>query len=233
LRPGLRPKQAFDDMSGRIAPTPCGPSSPKRFVLLSFLWSFTASHDVVSPSWSLAQLAGLDAIDNKSDAGKRVSVRLSLADGGAGGKRKEMLMTDTINTGTILIKASTPLPEGLQLESEPYAKGWRLVKNLRSSGMDRQLFEADWTFFYMAEEIEVSVVGSDLEKTTRRAVKRAIASLKSEKLNCLEITQVAVKHFLGVPYLTVSAQPRHIQESMFLFHTKPVPEWHRAKLAAA
>jgi|SRR5208337_1790245 len=142
-------------------------------------------------------------------------------------------MTNTINTGTILIKESTILPEGLQLESEPYTKGWRLVKNQCSSGMDRQVSEAGWTLFYMAEEMKASVVGSDLEKTTRRAVKRVIASMKSEKLNCLEITQVAVKHFLGVPYLTVSAHPRHIQESIFLFRAQRVAERERAKLAAA
>jgi len=142
-------------------------------------------------------------------------------------------MTDTIDTGTILIKEGTILPQGLQFESEPYTKGWRLVKNLRSSGMDRRVSEAGWTFFYMAQEMKASVVGSDLEKTTRRAVKRVIASMKSERLNCLEITQVAMKHFLGVPYLTVSANPRHIQESIFLFHTQRVAEWDRAKLAAA
>ncbi len=59
-------------------------------------------------------------------------------------------MTNTINTGTILIKESTILPEGLQLESE-----------------------------------------------------------------------------------TVSAHPRHIQESIFLFRAQRVAQWDRAKLAAA
>jgi len=142
-------------------------------------------------------------------------------------------MTDTINTGTLLIKEGTTLPKGVQLESEPYTKGWRLVKNLRSSGMGRQLVDAGWTFFYMAQEIEASVVGSDPEKTKRRAVKRVIASMKSEKLNCVEITQVAVKHFLGVPYLTVSAHPRHIQESIFPFRTQHVAECNQARLAAA
>jgi len=142
-------------------------------------------------------------------------------------------MTDTSNTDTLLLKEGTILPGGLQLESEPYTKGWRLVKNLRSSGMDRQLVDAGWNFFYLAQEIEASVVGSDPEKTKRRAVKRVIASMKSERLNCVEITQVAVKHFLGVPYLTVSAHPRHIQESIFLFRAQRVAEGDRARLAAA
>ncbi len=142
-------------------------------------------------------------------------------------------MAEKINTGTILIKEGTFLPKSLKLESEPYSKGWRLVKNLRSSGMDRQLFEAGWTFFYMAGEVNAPVVGSDLEKTTRRAVKKVIAYMKSDRLNCLEITQVAARRFLGLPYVTVSAHLRHIQESIFLFHTKRLAEWDRAKLAVA
>jgi hypothetical protein len=145
----------------------------------------------------------------------------------------EKLMAEKINTGTILIKEGTVLPEVLQLESEPYLKGWKLVKNLSSSGLDRKLCEARWTFFYMAGEVNAVVVGSDLEKMTRRAVKRVITSMKSERFNCLEITRVAVKRFLGLPYVTVSGHPRHIQESMFLFHTKRLAEWDQAKLAAA
>jgi hypothetical protein len=142
-------------------------------------------------------------------------------------------MAEKITTGTILIKESTLLPECLQLESEPYLKGWRLVKNLDSSGMDRKLCEAGWTFFFMADDVKATAVGSDSEKTTRRAVKNVIAGMKSDKLNCLEIAQVAAKRFLGLPYVTVSAHLRHIQESMFLFHTKRLAEWDQAKSAAA
>ncbi len=142
-------------------------------------------------------------------------------------------MADKIKTGTILIEEGALLPESLRFESEPYSKGWRLVKNLDAYGLDRKIREAGWTFFYMAGEVHASVVGSDLEKTTRRAVKKVIAYMKSDRLNCLEIAQVAVKRFLGLSYVTVSAHPRHIQESIVLFHGKHIAEWDRAKLAAA
>jgi hypothetical protein len=97
--------------------------------------------------------------------------------------------------------------------------------------MDRKLCEAGWTFFYMAGEVNAIVFGSDSEKTTRRAVKKVIANMKSDRFNCLEISQVAAKSFLGLPYVTVAAHPRHIQESMFLFHAKRLAEWDRARLA--
>lgn len=142
-------------------------------------------------------------------------------------------MTEEIKTDTILIKEDTPLPECLQFESKLYSKGWRSVMNLNASALDRRITKAGWTFFYMAGEFKVSAFGSDREKTQGRAVRRILAHLKSEKFNCLEITQVAAKRFLGIPYVTVSANARHIQESVFLFQGTRLPEWDRAKLSAA
>jgi len=142
-------------------------------------------------------------------------------------------MPEKINPGAILLKEGALLPEYLQLEGEPYSKGWKLLKNMNASGLDRKIREAGWTFFYMAGEVHATVVGSDSEKTTRKAVKKVIAYMKSDRLNCLEIGQVTVKRFLGLPYVTVSAHPRHVQESMFLFHSKRLAEWDRAILAAA
>ena len=126
-------------------------------------------------------------------------------------------MADKIKTGTILIDEDALLPESLRFESEPYSNGWRLVKNLDGYGLDRKIREAGWTFFYMADEVKATVFGFDGEKTTGRAAERILASLKSQKFNCLEITHMAAKRFLGLPYVTVSAHPRHIQESVFLF----------------
>jgi hypothetical protein len=51
----------------------------------------------------------------------------------------------------------------------------------------------------------------------RRAIARILASPKSEGFNSLEITRMTPKRFLGVPYMSVGAQSRHIQESLFLF----------------
>jgi len=148
-------------------------------------------------------------------------------------------MADKIETGTILIEEGALLPESLRFESELYSKGWRLVRNLEACGLDRRIREAGWTFFFIAGAINVTVIGLDSENTMRRAVKKVITYMKSDRLlggggrlNCLEIAQVAVKRFLGLPYVTVSAHRRHIQESMFLFRPKRLAEWDRAKLAA-
>ena len=121
-------------------------------------------------------------------------------------------MADTIKPGTILITEGALLPESLLLESEPYAYGWRLVKKLDSNGLDQIISQAGWNFFYIAGVIETNVFGSNEKKTTRKAVKRIIANLKSKNFNCLEITRVTAKRSLGLLYMSVSAHSRHIQE---------------------
>ena len=141
-------------------------------------------------------------------------------------------MPDTIKTGTILIKDGTFLPDALRFESEPCATGWRLVKNLDGYGLGRRVHEAGWTFFCLAGEIKATIFGFDLQKTVRRAVKRILANLKPGEFNSLEITRVASKRFLGLPYASVSAHSRHIQENVFLLRAKDHQEWDRAKLAA-
>jgi hypothetical protein len=144
-----------------------------------------------------------------------------------------MLMAEKINTGTILIKEGTPLPEGMQLDSAPYSTGWRLAKNFDGGELDRKIHDAGWNFFYMAGEIKVSVFGRDGEVTRRKAVGQILVKLRFDKFNCLEITQVSAKRFLGLPYVSVAAHWRHIQESLVLFHAKRLAEWDRAKLNAS
>ena len=59
--------------------------------------------------------------------------------------------------------------------------------------------------------------GADQERATDKALKRILASLKTQRFNCLEITQVTAKRFLGLPYVSVSAHSRHIQAGLVLF----------------
>ncbi len=142
-------------------------------------------------------------------------------------------MEDKFKTGAILIEEGALLPESLRLESEVYSNGWRLVKNLDGYGLDRKIRAAGWTFFYMAAEVNATAIGSDLEKTKRKTIKRILANRKSAKFNCVEISQAATKRFLGLPYVSVSAHWRHIQESLVLFQADRLAEWNRAKLAPA
>jgi hypothetical protein len=135
-------------------------------------------------------------------------------------------MPDTINTGAILIKEGTLMPAVLRFESEPFTSGWRLVKNPDGHGLGQKIHEAGCTFSWRPGEIGATVFGLDEQKTLRKAVEQILASLESAEFNSLEIMRVvseASKRFLGVRYVTVSAQPRQIEESAPLFRGKDLP----------
>jgi len=141
----------------------------------------------------------------------------------------EKVIADQMRTGTVFIEEGTPLPDSLKFESEPYSGGWRTVKNFSGHGLDRELRKVGWTLFDLAQ-VKASVFGFDREKAARKALNRVLAKVKSDSFNSLEISQVAVKRFLGLPYVTVSAHARHLQESMFLLHDKRLAKRNQARL---
>ncbi len=123
-------------------------------------------------------------------------------------------------TMTIFIKEDTPLPANLPIESEAFLPGWRVVKNLDLQALTREVEGANWNFFYMAGEIRATVLGRDRPGTLRSAVKCVLAKQEGQKFNSLEITKVVSKRFLGIPFMSVTAHSRHIQQGIGLVPAK-------------
>lgn len=138
-----------------------------------------------------------------------------------------------VEAGGIFMREGTSLPEILQLESERYVSGWRFVKDLDGDGLGRQIQDTGWMFFCLAGHIRATAFGRERQEAVRSAVRRLPTKLKSEKFNSLEITGIVSKRFLGLPYVTVSARSRHIQDNIFLLRDKDVQEWDIEKLAPA
>ena len=122
-------------------------------------------------------------------------------------------MTDAIAAGSILMQEGTHLPNSQRPQRESQPSGWEAVENSRC-GFEKEVREAGWTFFFMAGEIKATVFGFDRQKTLRAALKRLIRNVKSQHCNSIEITQVTGKSFLKLPYVSVSAHPRHLQKGL-------------------
>ena len=127
-------------------------------------------------------------------------------------------MLATNKSGTILIRDNTPLPAGMAIERDVFLPGWKAVKDLDGHQLGRKIEGAKWNFFYLAGEIRVTVLGSS-SKTLRRAVKHALAK-QEKQFNSLEIASVVLKRFLGLPFMSVVAHTRHIQQSARLVPAK-------------
>src|SRR5947208_9870026 len=104
----------------------------------------------------------------------------------------------------------------LGLESEPCSGNWSLVKALDSFALDRKIHAAGWNFFFMAAEAKVMFFGALGAKKIQNALKRILVKVRHQNFNSLEVTGIVAKRFLGVPYTTVSAHSRHIQQSCCL-----------------
>jgi len=124
---------------------------------------------------------------------------------------------DTIHAGAIFINDGALLPEAVHLETEPFVRGWKRVKNFDGDKLSREIGRAGWTFFSFAGEISSTVFGSDGTAAVRRALKRILTNSELGQSNSLEVTRVTPKRFLGVPYTTVHACSRHARESIFFF----------------
>jgi hypothetical protein len=122
-------------------------------------------------------------------------------------------MTPTFKVGTILIDERPLITQLLGLESEPYSGNWSVVKTLDGFALDSKIRAAGWNFFFMAAEVKVMFFGALGTKKIQNAVKRILAKVRHQNFNGLEVTGIVAKRFLGVPYATVSAHSRHIQQS--------------------
>ena len=101
----------------------------------------------------------------------------------------------------------------LGLECEPYSGEWTLLKALDVRALDLKIHAAGWNFFFMASEVKAMSFGSLGAAKVHHALKRISAKVKQQHLNGLEVTAIVARHFLGVPYVTVSAHSRHMQHS--------------------
>ena len=121
-----------------------------------------------------------------------------------------------IHAGNILIKEGTLLPEALPIESEPCVPRWSLVKKFDGYRLDREIQKTGWTFFCLAGEIGALAFGMNRQKAVRRAVSRILRNQRSGNFNSLQITRIAAKRFVGMPYMSIDAQSRHIERGMVL-----------------
>jgi len=125
-------------------------------------------------------------------------------------------MSGTVQVGTILMKEWPGRAQLLQFESEPCSGNWSLIKALDGISLDHKIRAAGWNFFFMAAEVKAMFFGVPGAAKIQNALQRILAKVKPQYFNGLEVTGIVSSHFLGVPYVTVSAHSRHMQQGCYL-----------------
>ena len=129
-------------------------------------------------------------------------------------------MPPSVQVGAILIEPWPAMTKLFGIESEPYAGSWSVVKALNGFALDRKIHAAGWNFFFMAAEFKVMFFGARGADKIHSALTRILGKVRGQDFNCLEVTAIVAKRFLGMPYTIVSAHSRHIQQSVYLDSAK-------------
>jgi len=120
-------------------------------------------------------------------------------------------MPNQIQTGTIMVQQVASL-QSLGVESEPYSGSWSSLGILESTGLDRKIRPDGWKLFFLAGELRAVVPAWGGQKALRRGVRRLLAQTRSQHFNCMELTHILRRRFLGIPYVSIAAHRRHIQK---------------------
>jgi len=118
--------------------------------------------------------------------------------------------------GKLLIREDAILPGGLIIETETLIPDWRAVKDCDGYRLGRKIEAANWNFFFLAGEVTATVFGRVGPSTLRRALASILAKPAARNFNSLEITGNRPRWFLGIPFVTVTANFRHIQQGLAL-----------------
>lgn len=118
--------------------------------------------------------------------------------------------------GTLLLRRDAFRPRCVNLEGGQYPDGWMAIKrSLTAQELERELTGLGWALFYMANVVRRSAFGFDRGKAADTALARVIAAVQQDGCNCLQIEAVEARSFLGLPFIRVSARPRHLQKGNF------------------
>jgi hypothetical protein len=118
-----------------------------------------------------------------------------------------------ITPGVLLIERDALRPRCFEVEAGSHPNAWMSVKHtLPPQQLEKELSATGWTFFFMAGPIRTTAFGFNREKTVYTALNRGIKAVRRLGCNCLQIESVEMRSLLGVPYVSLSVRPRHIQK---------------------
>jgi hypothetical protein len=125
-----------------------------------------------------------------------------------------------LTAGTMMVQEGLLVPDTVKMETDAYSEGWRSVRALDSFAMARALSTAGLHLFFIAGHLTSIAFGRGGDKSLRRAIAHITSQVRELDFNCVELSDIHKKHFLGVPYVLVSAHAYHIQTGWQLQETE-------------
>jgi hypothetical protein len=125
-------------------------------------------------------------------------------------------MPDSPKDGIIFIRDGTTFPPTLSVMTDAFIPNWRIVTSHNRATLARSIEGCDWYFFYLAGDIQATVVGGNTRNALRKALKNILTKYGDGQLNSIEITSIVSRRYLGIPFTTFTAHSRQIQQRIAL-----------------
>lgn len=125
-------------------------------------------------------------------------------------------MPDRAEDGIIFIRDGTTMPPILSVTTDAFMPNWRIVTSHNRSTLARSIEGCDWYFFYLAGDIQATVLGGNTRRVLRKALKAILTKHGNDQLNSIEITSIVSRRVLGIPFTTFTAHSRQIQQRIAL-----------------
>ena len=125
-------------------------------------------------------------------------------------------MATRLQIGSKLVEQDAPLPRVLELKSLNFLDNWRVMASTSRNALFDQVAASGWHLFHSAGQLNTWAIGLDREHALQRSVRRLAAKVRAASFNCLEVTEIKTRRFLGIPYLYVAADMLHIQRGLVL-----------------
>jgi hypothetical protein len=122
----------------------------------------------------------------------------------------------TVQVGTLFIRNSPVILRTLELKSESYLGTWDVLNCPQSPALDQRIRDGGSNYFFMAAEVRATVFGRLVARSIRKALKQIFRKVRDANFNSIEVTKITEKRFLGVPYITVCAHSRHLQQGSMM-----------------
>lgn len=117
-----------------------------------------------------------------------------------------------IEVGSLMLRTGVLQPDALRISTTSYSKQWDVVVGQDGFALERAVRAAGWHFMFVAGVVRAMAFGRSEGKNARLAVDRVLAKIRMQDFNAAEVAEISTKHFLGIPYLSVSAHARHLQQ---------------------
>ena len=117
-----------------------------------------------------------------------------------------------IEAGSLMLRTGVQRPNLMSMNTTSYSRQWDVVTGRDVFATERAVREAGWHLMCIAGTVRATAFGRSEGKNARVAVDRVLAKIQAQDFNAAEVIEISTKHFLGIPYLSVSAHARHLQQ---------------------